>query len=457
MNQISPYVKNLIGNASKIAQSGLNKTSEWLGHGVSLIQSIPLQMQNNTRIAYGVIAAANSLFFLVMSLALHHMDRRLENQNNPLNNDQRTFKAILLNGVVLGGFAGLFNVGLSKITRYPLAHSTIAAIAGTMIATRILCTVIGKCFAKKSSKNEKKENAIKTNSPKIPNVPLIDVEDNQRTDKETRNQKDVRSKQEGQSEDNGNSRASKPAERTNASVSNAVPPLKEAERPTERVKIIDKRPEKREVPPTPSNSTNETQAPPTASKNNPAEKGKGEIMVVAQREEQIDPKEAALQQLLEKMESVMKRQVKVDREVKDLMKMFKNEMKSFKKNQEGKKTIKMIEDGITPKMKGGPLQLKMEALGEQPISEKQGQLVVYNPNSSLNPMQATQNSSSLKMGPFLPSKAPPGVPNLIFNYLKSQPLNPFMKKMPTAAKSTTVEANKPASTKSDEVLLMYDL
>lgn len=165
MIQINPYIKKVVETT---CQLGLRKANQWLGFTINMISLIPAQMQNHPHVAIGVIASTNLLFLAVVGSAIAHMDRRLENQKEPLSADQRLMKNILLNGVVLGGSALAFNSLIFKNTQYRLTPSTLASIFMVMILGRIIFSKLSNFF-KKNTANVEKKVVFETHRPIISN------------------------------------------------------------------------------------------------------------------------------------------------------------------------------------------------------------------------------------------------------------------------------------------------
>lgn len=110
-------------------------TGDFAGRTVKFIQNIPAQMKDRN-VAVAVFLASNAAFFSLTHLFANWLDKRLEKQQ--LTNDQKTFKNLLLNGVVIGGSTTLFNYTLSKATNHPLNQYVLIGISLTAIAARVL-------------------------------------------------------------------------------------------------------------------------------------------------------------------------------------------------------------------------------------------------------------------------------------------------------------------------------
>lgn len=148
MNSISPFINNTINIVTQVLKNSAAQISQWANHSVRFIQLIPQQMQQNSYVAFAVIATTNTIFFLTIRSIVKHLDQRLDNQAKPLNLDQRTIKHILLNGLILGGSVISANLLLSKITQYSLSKSVLATITTAAIVGHILLNQLEKYLAK---------------------------------------------------------------------------------------------------------------------------------------------------------------------------------------------------------------------------------------------------------------------------------------------------------------------
>lgn len=167
MNQINPYIQKFADATSKLGQLGLHKTKQWFGFTVDMISLIPSQMQTHPHFAIGIITTTNLLFFAVVSPLIAYMDKRLENQEKPLDDDQRFMKNILLNGVVLGGTAFAVNSYLSKMTQYRFSPQALASISMIMILCHMIFAKLNNFF--KNAAHVEKKMVLETNKPMLPN------------------------------------------------------------------------------------------------------------------------------------------------------------------------------------------------------------------------------------------------------------------------------------------------
>lgn len=136
-----------------IFKAGFQRVDEWVGRIVKAIRNIPPQMQANQHVAIGVIATANTLFFLIINSVANRLDRGcFDNQNQP-SLTKRIFKVIVLNGALVGGSTLGMNLLLSKLTKYPLNRTILAAITVSAVIFRT-------AFGTASQKNKKDEQPV---------------------------------------------------------------------------------------------------------------------------------------------------------------------------------------------------------------------------------------------------------------------------------------------------------
>lgn len=164
MNQISPFVNNVMDVVSQVVKSGTQHVSQWAQHSIRWIQLIPQKMQQNQYAALAVIATTNALFFIAIRYIVNGLDKRLENQAKPLSKEQRIMKHILLNGCIMGGSIASINLLLSKLGKYSLNNSYLATIATAAIACRILLNQVEKYLAREEKLAVAEEAGEETDS-----------------------------------------------------------------------------------------------------------------------------------------------------------------------------------------------------------------------------------------------------------------------------------------------------
>lgn len=104
-------------------------TGNFAGRTVKFLQNIPAHMHDRN-VAIAVFLTANAAFFSIAHISANWLNKSLE--KHVKTDEQKTFKYILLDWVVIGGSTALFNYSLAKAANYPLTH---LAIAGCSIAT----------------------------------------------------------------------------------------------------------------------------------------------------------------------------------------------------------------------------------------------------------------------------------------------------------------------------------
>ena len=108
---------------------------DFYGRVIRGIDNLPQLMKNNPSVAFGVIVTTNTIFFTIVNRITNWLNKKLEDKY-PLNLEQKTYKYILLDGILVGGSVLVFNILLSKASNYPLSKITLAAITTAAIAVR---------------------------------------------------------------------------------------------------------------------------------------------------------------------------------------------------------------------------------------------------------------------------------------------------------------------------------
>jgi uncharacterized membrane protein len=123
---------------SNIFKHHVYPVSEWSGRFVKALQNIPQQMQSNPHVAIAVFTITNLALCMLLNLLTNHLHQRIVNCPKKLNEKEKKFNKILIDGVVVGTVIVLWNITFSKFTQYPLNKWTLAAITVTAVFARIL-------------------------------------------------------------------------------------------------------------------------------------------------------------------------------------------------------------------------------------------------------------------------------------------------------------------------------
>lgn len=123
---------------SEIYKSSARKMeSDWLGYPVQFIQNVPQMMQKNKIFAGSVIFAINMIFFSIVNPCIDYLNYRIERHPEELTQDERIFKHIFLNTLLVYSTLAL-NDFSSLFTQYSLSHTAVVIIGVTVIAARFL-------------------------------------------------------------------------------------------------------------------------------------------------------------------------------------------------------------------------------------------------------------------------------------------------------------------------------
>src|SRR5258708_7862045 len=103
MNDIYNVLNPLAVSADHFFKNSVQVTGELAGRGVEFLQNLPNEMKQNNQVAIAVFGVANAAFFTLANLLTKWCDRRIEGHTEELGNDSKVFKAVFLNGFVMGG------------------------------------------------------------------------------------------------------------------------------------------------------------------------------------------------------------------------------------------------------------------------------------------------------------------------------------------------------------------
>ncbi len=191
MNNTYSINRNITEAFNHIYQQCLQKTNLWRNHFVCIVSDISQRMQQNPHFAIGVIATTNAIFFSFVYVLIDRLNKDIENQEQ-LNDKQRIFKHVLLDGALTGGSIFVFNVLFSKLMKYSLSQAVITTIATTAIVARVLLN--SSTDNKKIIKNQNSHKHLKANQKKSKiNRELITK---QKLELKAKQEKEIKQKQE---------------------------------------------------------------------------------------------------------------------------------------------------------------------------------------------------------------------------------------------------------------------
>ncbi len=136
MTGIYSVTHPLAETVTDVLKRGFKAAGDLTGRAVTIVQSLPHQMQANRNVAIGAFATANTICFVITHKFSNWLDRNIEEEQD-LDADQRMFKNILLSAII-GSTTFGFNVAISRATNYPISHSIKVAIALASIGAHFL-------------------------------------------------------------------------------------------------------------------------------------------------------------------------------------------------------------------------------------------------------------------------------------------------------------------------------
>lgn len=180
MNTFSPIQNfNTIINQN-IFKPSLQYGNLWKDYIVRVIQNISQHMHQNSNIAIAIILTVNGLTFINTYFIANYLDQRLEKNKN-LNNNQRIFKNILLNEIMMGSFILASNLFITKMTHYPLSRFFLTGITLISITARVILNKLYQEF----NKEKKAVELLKKQQIKDKELDLLVLVENQTVDEES--------------------------------------------------------------------------------------------------------------------------------------------------------------------------------------------------------------------------------------------------------------------------------
>ncbi len=123
---------------------GMKTIGDLAGRAIKNLSSMTSKIQHSPNFSYGVVLTTNALFFSLTHFFANTLHKRVEafasSEKKPLNDEQKSIKSILIDGLFVGGSTYAFNVIFSKLTHLPLSTPFKLALSATAIAVRILLT-----------------------------------------------------------------------------------------------------------------------------------------------------------------------------------------------------------------------------------------------------------------------------------------------------------------------------
>ncbi|WP_068468276.1 hypothetical protein [Candidatus Protochlamydia phocaeensis] len=134
-SKVFDKIKVTTQTSADITSEWAGKVGKWTGRAVVYIKSIPSRMQESDRYAVAVILGANLAMFALIYKITAFVNRRIQADSPPLDNDQIRIKNYVLD-FITGTSMLTFNLVFSRLTQYSIHPLAIAAFAISSIILR---------------------------------------------------------------------------------------------------------------------------------------------------------------------------------------------------------------------------------------------------------------------------------------------------------------------------------
>lgn len=140
MNTMDSLIQSISDGLTGFVNNCYQTCAIWMNRSISYITLIPQRMQYSNNYAIAVFLTANVISFLVVNLLANSLEERVNKAVHEPR--EKKFNFFLINGVVTGGAALIWNAALCRATSYSLSAMTFTGIMTTYIGLRVILSFL---------------------------------------------------------------------------------------------------------------------------------------------------------------------------------------------------------------------------------------------------------------------------------------------------------------------------